>query len=138
MRYREACAQRGLYFVAYDAEHGGQTGDVTGMRVTSVEPLDLIRLFSTPLFFSQPCCLFPALPFLFLVRRNPRLQCIEFVALRNSDIAQVEERHIASQLLSQSERLALVPVTIYASAFRLGEQFRGTPNVVLYVIGVVR
>ncbi len=41
------------------------------MRVTSEEPLDLFRLFSTMFLFSEPCCFFPALPFLFLVRRYP-------------------------------------------------------------------
>ena len=91
------------------------------MWVTSMKPLDLFRLFSAPFFFSETRCLLPALPFLFLVRRNPGLQRVEFVALRDSDIAQVEECHIALQLLAQSERLALVPVTIYASAFRFAE-----------------
>ena len=108
------------------------------MWVTSVESLDLFCLFSTPLVFSEPRCLFPASPFLFLVRCNPGLQRVEFAASRDSDIAQVEERHVALQLLSQSERLALVPVTICAGAFRLAEQFRDTPNVALHVVGVVR
>ena len=96
MRYREACAQRGLHFVAYDAKHGRHARNVTGVRVTSVKPLDLFCLFFTPFFLSDPRCLFPALPFFFLVRRNPRLQCVEFTALRESDIAQVEERHIVA------------------------------------------
>ncbi len=76
--------------------------------------------------------------FLVLVRRNPGLQRIEFSAFRDSDIAQVEERHVALQLFSQPERLALVPVTIYTSMFRLAEQLRDTPNITLYVVGVVR
>ena len=75
-----------------------------------LEPLDLIRLFSAPSFLSEPRRLLPALPFLFLVLRNPRLQRVEFVAFRDSDIAQVEERRIASQLFSQSERLALLAI----------------------------
>jgi hypothetical protein len=100
MRYRESRTQRGLYFVAYDAEHGRYAWDVTGVWVTSVKPLDLFRLFSAPFFLSDSRCLFPALPFLFLVRRNPRLQRVEFVALRDTDIAQVEERRIAPQLFA--------------------------------------
>ncbi len=44
--------QRGLYFVAYDAKHRRHARDVTDMWITSVEPLDLIRLFSTPFFLS--------------------------------------------------------------------------------------
>lgn len=138
MRYREACPQRGLYFLAYNAEHRRHSGDVVGTRVASAEKLDLFCLFSAPFFLRESCCLFPALPFLFLVRSDPRLQCIQFVALRDSDIAKVEEPHIALQLLSQTERLALVPVTIYASAFRLAEQVGDTPNVALYVVNVVR
>ena len=137
-RYREACAQRGLHFVAYDAEHGRHAGDVTGVWITSAKALDLFCLFSAPFFLSEPRCLFPSLPFLFLVLRNPRLQRIEFVALRDSDIAQVEERHIAPQLFAQSECLALVPVTMYASTLRFAEQFRDTPNIAFDVVGVVR
>jgi len=71
MRHREACAQRGLHFVAYDAEHGRHAGDVTGVWITSVKPLDLFRLFSAPFLLSEPRRLFPSLPFRFLVLRNP-------------------------------------------------------------------
>jgi len=71
MRYREACAQRGLHSVAYDAEHGRDAGDVTGIGVTSPKPLNSICLLSVPFFLSEPCRLFLALPFFFLVRRNP-------------------------------------------------------------------
>src|SRR5271157_2967073 len=70
MRYREACAQRGLHFVAYNAKHGRNARDVTGVWVTSVEPLDLFCLFSAPFCLSDSRCLFPAVPFLFLVCRN--------------------------------------------------------------------
>jgi len=52
MRYREACAQRGLYSVAYDAEHGRDAGDVTGIGVSSPEPLDSICLLYAPFFLS--------------------------------------------------------------------------------------
>jgi hypothetical protein len=34
----------------------------------------LFRLLDAPLFLRQPSCLFPALPFFFLVCRNPGLQ----------------------------------------------------------------
>src|SRR5208337_737773 len=138
MRHRETCAQRGLHFVAYDAKHGRHARDVTGVWVTSVEALDLFCLFSAPFFLGEPRCLFAAFSFFFLVRRNPGLQRVEFTALRDGDIVQVEERHIALQLLAQSERLALVPVPIYASAFRFAEQFRDTSNVARDVVAVVR
>jgi hypothetical protein len=127
-----------LYFVAYDPEHRRHARYVTDIWVTSVEALDSFCLFSASFFFSDPRCLFTTLPFFFLVRRNPGLQRVEFVALRDSDIAQVEERHIAFQLFSQSKRLSLVPVTVYASAFSFAEQFGDTPNIALYVVGVVR
>ena len=86
----------------------------------------------------DPRRLFTALPFLCLVLSNPRLERVEFVALRQSDSDNVEEGQITSQLLSQCECLALKPVTIDASAFRLAEQLRNTPKVAFYVVGVIR
>src|SRR5207253_4149602 len=98
------------------------------------EPLDSFRLFSAPFFLSEPRRLFLALPFFYLVRRNPRLQSVEFLALGDSDIAQIEEHHITSQLFSQSERLAPVPLTMHPRAFHFPKQFGDTPDVALYVV----
>jgi hypothetical protein len=138
MRDREARAQRGLDLVAYHAEHRRYASDVTSVWIPSEKALDLFYLFSAPYLLSNARRLFTALPFLFLVLSNPRFERIEFVVLRECDIAQVEEGQIAPQLLSQCECLALMPITIDSSAFRFAEQLRDTPNVTLDVVGVVR
>src|ERR1035438_3659456 len=78
MRSREARAQRGLDIVADHAEHRRHAGDVIGVWIPSEKPLDLFCLVSAPDLLSNACRLFPALPFLLLVRSNPGFECVEF------------------------------------------------------------
>jgi hypothetical protein len=74
MRDRKACAQGCLDFAFDDAQHWRDAGNVTGVDITRAEALDSFRLLYAALFLRQPGCLFPALLFFFLVRRNPGLQ----------------------------------------------------------------
>jgi hypothetical protein len=108
------------------------------MWFSSEEPLDLLSLFAAPYLLSDACRLFPALPFFILVLSNPRFERVELLALRRSDRDEVEEGYVTPQLLSQCECLALVPITIDASAFRLAQELRDPLNIVLDVLGVIR
>jgi hypothetical protein len=108
------------------------------VRIPSEKSLDLFCLFLAPYLLSEARRLFTALPFLCLVLSNPGFERVEFAALGWSDGDLVEEGEVTSQLLSQCECLALEPVTMDASAFRLTEQLRDTPNVAFYVVGVIR
>ena len=56
---------------------------------------------------------------------------------RVSDSGLVKEGQVTAQLLAECECLALEPVTIGPSAFRLAQQLRNPPHVTLYVVGVV-
>jgi hypothetical protein len=57
----------------------------------------LFRLFSAPCYFSDALCLFPALPFFFLVPFNPRFERVERVAFGKRDSGEVEKGQITSR-----------------------------------------